>query len=204
MANGVPQSYKERADRFYLLIGHCIVQWANVDRVLFDLLCQCIGPYEQAAIVYYRTPGLDVRLGLVDELVRSLLPKRERKSGGHDEPIVKLWKSTVANIKNQLLPVRRRIAHHPVESAVLQNWLLFLTRPDEFDETFFRIQASIHERMREKEANVTPLMIRDLEKHIMAVGDAAQSLHLFREKLVAHISESREPESPQTPEECPA
>jgi len=37
-------------------------------------------PYDQCAIIYYHNPGLDVRLGLTDEIVRSVLPKRERSN----------------------------------------------------------------------------------------------------------------------------
>jgi hypothetical protein len=68
---------------------------------------------EKTAIVYYRTPSLSARLELLDELVRATLPRKLRKSGGHDLPIVKSWKDIYGEAKN-LLGTRRRIAHHPV------------------------------------------------------------------------------------------
>ena len=64
------QAYQE----FYTVVGRCIAEWGNVEDWLFKLCRECLGPYEQSAIVYYRTPGVDVRLKLVDELVRSILP----------------------------------------------------------------------------------------------------------------------------------
>jgi hypothetical protein len=62
-----------------MMIGYCIAEWAGIDDELFRIFQHCTGAKEQqAAIIYYRTPGLNVRLGLVDEIVRSVLPKRSQ------------------------------------------------------------------------------------------------------------------------------
>jgi hypothetical protein len=94
-------------------IGKCIAAWARVDDELFQVFRHCVGPLEQSAIIYYRTPGLETRLALTDELVESVLPKRERKSGGHDPLEVGAWKNACASFRT-LLATRQRIAHHPV------------------------------------------------------------------------------------------
>jgi hypothetical protein len=66
-------------------IGDCIAEWAGIDDELFRIFQHCTGAKEQqAAIIYYRTPGLNVRLGLVDEIVRSVSPKLSQ--GGRTIP----------------------------------------------------------------------------------------------------------------------
>jgi hypothetical protein len=193
MSGTSPQSPKERADNFYLLIGHCIANWAQADEQLFYICRECIGPYEQSAIIYYRTPGMDIRLNLVDELVKSVLPKRKRKSGGHDHPLVKQWNDIVAGIKN-LLSVRRRIAHQPVQTTA--NLLLLFANPSAFNENAFRISPSDHEKLREKESDVSPIVIDDLREHLLAVDEFTQRLRGFREKLIAQTSASPAQDSP--------
>jgi hypothetical protein len=104
---------QEWADEFHMMMGYCIAEWATVDEELFLIFRDCLGPYEQSAIIYFRTPGLNVRLGLTDELVLSVLPEKERKSGGHDHPSVKAWQEAIKGF-DTLLAVRRRIAHQPI------------------------------------------------------------------------------------------
>src|SRR5271163_2220003 len=108
------KSWQELGDEFHLMVGYCIAAWARIDDELFRIFRACVGPYKQSAIIYYRTPGLDMRLGLTDELVLSVLPKKDRKSGGHDHPSVKAWKAAKSGFSD-LLAIRRRIAHHPAE-----------------------------------------------------------------------------------------
>jgi len=196
MADENPQTLHQRSDQFYMLIGHCIAGRAHVDEALFQIFAVCVRPYEQAAIVYYRTPGLDLRLKLVDELVRSVLPRRTRKSGGHDHPCVKSWVRTFGMI-DPLFTTRRRIAHHRVEMKQIHNMLAMFIRPDLLGDDLFRISPSPHERVRAREADATPLMLDDLKKHIMDINKAAEAVRGFRETLIAHVSESREQDSPQ-------
>jgi hypothetical protein len=81
----MPKTDPER-DEFYMWIGHCISAWAKVEERLFKICWHSLrAPKTQAAIVYFRTPSLDARLSLVDELVKSALPKPERRDGGHGE-----------------------------------------------------------------------------------------------------------------------
>jgi hypothetical protein len=50
------------ASAFFEALGRCIAEWAFVDEQLFLIFRDCIGLHEQSAIIYYRTPGLDLRL----------------------------------------------------------------------------------------------------------------------------------------------
>jgi hypothetical protein len=83
MAREQKKSWQELGDEFYIMIGQCIAAWAQVDDELFRIFRSCLGPYEQSAIIYYRTPGLDARFGLTDEIVRSVLPERPNPALGH-------------------------------------------------------------------------------------------------------------------------
>jgi hypothetical protein len=113
MVSEKPSNWQELGDEFHLMIGNCIAAWAEVDDELFRIFRDCVGPYEQCAIVYYRMPGLDVRLGCTSELVESVFPKPERRSGGHPHESVKRWRKVQGTFLD-LLSVRRRIAHQPV------------------------------------------------------------------------------------------
>ena len=106
------------SQQFHMMVGFCIAEWARIDDHLFNIFHQCVGaPLKQCAIIYYRTPGLDLRLGLTDEIVKSVLPVPARKSGGQSHPLVKEWASLQKDIR-ELLTTRRRIAHHPVTVRV--------------------------------------------------------------------------------------
>jgi hypothetical protein len=88
---------------FHMYVGLCITAWAKVEEQLFRMCARCLGTSDElAAIVYYRTPNMDTRLKLVDELLRAVLPKRKRKSGGHDHPDVKKWNTLRSNLEDLL------------------------------------------------------------------------------------------------------
>jgi hypothetical protein len=79
MLRASTKGYDATRNEFYMMIGYCIAEWAGIDDELFRIFQHCTGAKEQqAAIIYYRTPGLNVRLGLVDEIVRSVLPNRSQ------------------------------------------------------------------------------------------------------------------------------
>jgi hypothetical protein len=75
---------QECADEFHMMVGYCIAEWARVEDALFRIFQACLSiKAEQCAILYYRTPSLDTRLVLVDEIVKSVLPKKPKPSA-HD------------------------------------------------------------------------------------------------------------------------
>jgi hypothetical protein len=76
MAKASTTGDNKTRDEFHMMIGYCIAEWAGIDDELFRIFQHCTEAKEQqAAIVYYRAPGLNVRLGLVNEIVRSVLPQ---------------------------------------------------------------------------------------------------------------------------------
>jgi hypothetical protein len=169
----------EIKNEFYALIGRCIAAWAQVDDSLFLVFRDCLGPYDQSAIIYYRLPGLDVRFGLTDEIVRSVLPRRPRKSGAHEHPSVKAWIKAKGDY-NDLLAVRRRIAHHPVAvKRIPQFWDTATSYWDVPPFSHYEIYVSRHEALRERSAGLAPLDIADLKKHLLAVNALSERLRLF-------------------------
>jgi hypothetical protein len=165
---------QEMGDEFYLLMGNCISGWATVEEYLFKVCWACLGcSKQQAAIVYYRTPTIEARRQLADELVKTVLPRKTPPSGGHDHEDVKVWNAIQKEIE-ELLPTRNRIAHQPMGPHM------------EFDsdarELWFEIYMSDHEQAR-KDQSVAGLRKEDLQAHIMAVW-------LLKDRLAAFYIET--------------
>jgi hypothetical protein len=195
MAMDKPETRDELRDTFHMMIGYCIAEWANVDDELFRIFRDCVGPAEQCSIIYYRTPGLDVRLNLTDEIVKSVLPKTARKSGGHDHVSVKSWKAAIKDFRD-LLGVRRRIAHHPNTIKYGASWplildLRYLLAP----QSWFEIYVSQHEQLRSGE--LPALKLDDLKAHLTAVEALRARLqYFFSDVLTTRESTSSAPSLP--------
>jgi hypothetical protein len=156
----MPPSQLMPSEEFYLWVGRCITAWAKVEEHLFDICQKSLNTStEKAAIVYYRTPTLDTRINLVDELVRSSLPKRDRKSGGHDHPDVQEW-DDIRKAIGALLHTRRRIAHHPVADRSIEGQLGLLS-----DMSWIELYMSDAERLRGRDGDLKPLPVDNLSAH---------------------------------------
>ncbi|WP_338692906.1 hypothetical protein V5279_42520 [Bradyrhizobium sp. 26S5] len=167
-------------DEFYRWVGICITQWSHVEDHLF-LTCQkCLGTprSEVASIVYYRTPQLDGRIKLVDELVKANLPVRKKKNGGHDHLDVREWLKVRGELED-LLSFRRRIAHHPMRAHI---------DAEVSNEFNIRIETSFAEELRGKGELLPHIKQGDLEKHVIALQSATIRLKAFYElTLSKHI-----------------
>jgi hypothetical protein len=195
MPEDPPRSWEQLFDEFHTQIGYCITEWAVVDNELFRIFQDCLGgPIEQAAIAYYRTPALDLRFGLTDEIVQSALPKKTRKSGGHDHPSIKVWKVATADFK-KLLAIRRRIAHHPVMEKVDPPSTTF--GPEGPPRSWFEIYVGQHEQLRSKSADLPALAIDDLNEHWRAVYALSDKLRHFYQDVLIKRREEPLPPTPQ-------
>jgi hypothetical protein len=188
---------KSPNDEFLMWIGLCITAWAKVEEYLFAVCEECLGTRtDRAAIVYYRTPTIDARIKLIDELVRTRLPTRERKSGGHDHPDLKEWddlrKDTLA-----LLSTRRRIAHHPVKARTEMEQAMIVTEAGEAlvteagealvalkEKTWLEIYSSEAERLRPGTGEVSPLKFDHLVQHCSSVQEIARRTAEFLRKTL--------------------
>jgi hypothetical protein len=162
---------------FYMYVGLCITAWARVDEELFKTCDAILGTKKElAAIIYYRTTTLGARLALVGELVHRVLPKRERKSGGHDHPDVKTWRELQTDIE-ALLQERTQIAHHPVEMRFRD-----ISRTQ--ISTSYRLYVSDAERLRGRHDNTAPLTVDRLSEHCQIVQQRARVLRKFRQNVL--------------------
>jgi hypothetical protein len=172
---------------FHEHIGYCITAWADVEEELVNILFRSIFvlpgfssvklALRHTAIIYYRTPSLDARLSLVDEIVRTILPQRKKgASGEHNHPLVKQWNGLIKRCRD-LLGTRRRIAHHPVAQSHL-----FITNPPGLgllNQGWFELFANNIERLRGKDDEAKPLRLHDLRQHQEDVKSLALNLRAF-------------------------
>lgn len=194
MTESQPETWQRLGDEFHMAMGYCIAAWAQVDDELFRIFCDCIGPYDQSAIIYYRTPGLEVRLNLTEEIVRTtLLPSWARP--GNADPRMKAWKPIAKDFRD-LLAVRRRIAHHPVAGRVENG----VPTADTAAPSWFEIYVGAHERLRDSAAKLPALRADDLRKHLIAVFQLRDHLRaFFHDVLTKPQKESPPPSSPSPP-----
>jgi hypothetical protein len=168
-------STMSQTDEFLMWVGNCITAWAGVEQHLFRICAKSLGTTDKrAAIIYYRTPTLDARLSLTDELVRTVLPKREQQSGGHDHPDVKKWNQLRKDI-GSLLPTRNKIAHHPIFPRQIDTGGMGLLD----GMTWYEIYVSEAERLRGRHEDTKPLMAPDLSAHRLAVHGITRRLEEF-------------------------
>jgi len=167
--------WRKLSDEFHMIMGYCIAAWARVDDELFRIFQDCMANTDQSAVIYYRTPGLDIRLKMVGEVVvTTLLPSWERP--GKRDPRVKEW-NAIAKKFGDLLAVRRRIAHHPVMPR--QEPRRFGMRFGEAAPSWYEIYVSQHERLRDSAAKLPPLLVNDLRQHRADVGLLADRLSRY-------------------------
>jgi hypothetical protein len=192
-------------DEFHMMMGYCIAAWSQVDDELYRIFQDCMALRDHSAIIYYRAPGLDSRLGLVEEIVRTtLLPSWERP--GNADPRIKAWKAVAKDFR-ALLSVRRRIAHQPVKLREISDYVEEgYAEPGYFTplESWFEIYVSEHERLRDNAAKLPPLQIDDLRNHQTAVHRLKDQLRSFyRDVLIKHYEASPLPNHPSPPPNPP-
>lgn len=170
---------------FFAALGRCIAAWAHAEDHLFETCVSVLDTERQrAAIVYYRTPTVDARLSLADELVRTVLPRRDPPSGGHDHPDTLRWDEIRKEIL-VLLPVRNRLAHHPVAFKELgpvpslQGWSMPAIA------SWYESHVSEGEKLRGRHEKTNPLTASDLTYHRVSVESIITQLDLFRAQVLS-------------------
>jgi hypothetical protein len=189
MSNPYMERWEANRDEFHRVVGYSITAWAEVDDQLFRIFRSCVGPYDQCAIIYYRTPGLDARIALADEIViATLLPDGTKPD--RPDPRVKAWKAAIKGFRD-LLAVRRRIAHHPVRTG----------RSPTGGYAFAPIEIHVgeHEALRDRAARLLPLQVEDLQKHQHAVEQLRDRLRSFFDDVLTKPPEAFPPPIPQCP-----
>jgi hypothetical protein len=184
-AQAIPKALLEAADEFHMWIGMCISLWATIEARIFRICWKSLGcSEERAAIVYFRTPSLDTRMALTQELVESVLPKTAAGQPLH--PDLSAWNEIVRTF-HDLKRVRNRIAHHPVTHKTEPGALAMFPPlgglpfdPNEMD-YWFENYVSQEERLRGRHTQMLPLGIEDLKAHYLATFGLTKQLDAFLE-----------------------
>jgi hypothetical protein len=187
VAEDHPKTQKELRDEFHMAIGYCIAQWATLEDQLFRICRDCLGPYEQTAIIYYKTPTLSSRIDLADELFKSV-------SYVYKPSHIKTWKKLLKDMRD-LVPIRNRIAHDPVSEQED-----FFRAGDPVGTPLYQIRHQIrtseHELLRGKVSEPKPLFIDDLHFHYIETEKLRDRLRDFLVNVLPkHASAPPPPES---------
>jgi hypothetical protein len=165
MTTTAEKTMRELGDEFYLLMGNAISNWARVEVYLFKVCRAALGATTQrTAIVYGRTPTIQGRRLLVNDLLETRLPVRVQ-NGGTEHPDTREWRG-ITETMQALLPVRNQIAHRPMEPHI--DWDEGEDGSPGKTELWFEITTSEHERARYGGPKGS-LNVTDLQNHIRDV-----------------------------------
>jgi hypothetical protein len=200
LAADTSKTLQEIGDEFHMMMGYCIAEWSKVENAVYKLCQYCIGYPEHTAIIYLRTPTLDSRLKLVDELVRLELPKKKKKNGGHDHKDVELWSKLIADV-GKLLKARNMIAHQPV--VISRNSLHIMWETGIITKENALLYTRNEEILRDNRKKIETLGIEDLRKHLTATIMISQRFREFLDVLREHTKQHVQQQSQQKPETDP-
>ena len=94
-------------------VGLCLTRWGLLDEIVFKIFHEILHTETKlAAIIYYKSPSLDTRLNLCDELVAAAFPYL---AGKPKPQIIRMWNG-IREALRKLTPVRNALAHHNVGS----------------------------------------------------------------------------------------
>lgn len=183
MAEEREKSIEEMSSEFYLLMGQAISHWAKVEAYLFKICRAALGTTSQrAGIVYTRTPTLESRRTLVNDLLATILPQRPQ-NGGKEHADAREWKS-ITEAMQALIPTRNHIAHRPMEPHI--DWESEADGGVGRTDLWFAITASDHERARYggPDGSIT---VADLQNHIRDVWSLKERVAAFYvDRLPSH------------------
>jgi hypothetical protein len=130
-------------DEFYEWVGKCIKEWASIEALLYMVYATVLDAHPtQLAIIFYRTPTLDARLSLIDELVTAALPQRKQGGKKHADAIE--WAKLLKDIRS-LLKTRNLLAYAPVGRAHFTEWN---EDGQSFSNYILDVSTGGHERLR--------------------------------------------------------
>jgi hypothetical protein len=179
-------SVNEDEKEFLYQVGSAITEWAKIDERLFEICAAVLRASKQhVAIIYYRINTLSGRLSLVDELVKTVLPKKGRERGGHDHPITKSW-TTINNDIDSRLSFRNQLAHSPsgpmtkIEDKPDGSWHI--------TDIWWASYISRPEQQRGKNRDFSEIKIEDIKSHLQALAKIWMDLRDFEMKLVTLLA----------------
>jgi hypothetical protein len=178
---------KEQSAEFMALLGTCITEWAWIEEETYQVCAIVLGTAaEHTSIIYYRTPSLEARLNLADELMSTIFPKPE--TGKHPHFDAGIWSKLILNIKDAM-PLRNQLAHSPTAAGI---WGMMDDETGEISEVVeIKMQNSphAHEMWRPNKPKKKMLLKEDLERHLTDVRSLHERLQAFRrDVLPGHVA----------------
>jgi hypothetical protein len=164
-------------DAHLLEIGRAITEWAAIQDQLYSIVLTVLrcAP-RHAAIVFFRTPSIESRITLTDDLLKTVFPQTSEKPGSKPHPGYVVWMNIQADLRDET-PIRNSLAHHPVD-LVIDVWEHKTTGELSFSGTRPATMMSLSETLRK--GSRQPLTIEDIEAHIARVSAFAPRLLEFR------------------------
>jgi hypothetical protein len=187
-----------------MYVGFCITAWAKIEEKLCEICQEVLGTSRlNTAIVYFKTASISYRIQLVDELVRAALPKPSGRGKKTIPPALQTWINITQKF-NRLLPIRSRIAHHPVQvkyKVMNKDGSPNIDPPGtplRFEDALFvpsfEMFMSFDEQLRGRHPKAKPLNTDDLSIHAVEVTLIASELERFRLRtLPTYVEKHPEP-----------
>ena len=182
-----PSPTAEEKAQFYAAVGRAITDWANLEKELFEITAAILGCAKRhSAIVFYRTPTIDSRLTLTNDLVESIFPAHA--PGEHPSPTLKEWRRLQSDIKTKL-KIRNWLAHHPIDQIVD----IYESKDGQEHKIEIRPASYISHTAHLRSPKESPqiLVLTKVQDHIKVVSGLVDRLRRFipklSEQLQAHV-----------------
>jgi hypothetical protein len=177
---------QDKRDAFMALLGTCITEWAWIEEEIYKICQLILGTVsEHTSIVFYRTPTLEGRLSLADELMGTIFPKPE--NGEHLHFDAGIWSKLLSDLRFQM-PIRNQLAHSPTGAGIFGFTDERTGKIDEIVEIKMQSYPHDQEMHRPKKPNRKLLHHEDLETHLNAVRAIYSRLRTFRlDTLPPHV-----------------
>jgi hypothetical protein len=165
-------------DEHLLEVGRAITQWASVEAQLFGIVLSVLKcTARQAAIVFYRTPTLEQRLQLTNDLLATVFPQPADNPGTHPHPGFTVWSSLQKELRAEM-PVRNRLAHQPVELSA-DVWKHDTTGEITIGPLLFGTGISSAEALKKGRSDAA-LRVDDIKAHAARISGFPERLLAFR------------------------
>jgi hypothetical protein len=97
---GLTADFKKHRQRFYALIGHCVIQYQSVEDYLVDVFCAALGgDHGKAAAIFALARGLEAKLNMISAALK-----------GADQLTVVRWDALLKRVATAQVN-RNQIAH---------------------------------------------------------------------------------------------
>ncbi len=172
------------AQKFYAALGQCITIWSHIEGKLFLISNLALMSDEAiAAIVFFRTPSLDGRISLTNDLVNQRLQPEPLRPGQHPPRLLKRWSKIHTKLKSNIR-FRNYIAHQPDRLDIETLWAIARARGatiSEFDQIYDEatVIKQHHADNARRPLEIKKVTLSDMETHVETMSSAYEALNEF-------------------------